>query len=154
MASLTKDQVTEAFQLFDSDGTGLIDAEEMFYAMKGLGFDEMTKEQVETIIKDETKGESKKVNSEQFHAIVFSHMAPKGSIEETQKAFRLFDLDKTGNITAENLREIAKMLGEEPSDEEIRDMIRAADLDGDGVVSLNDFQSVMVQMRTKSEETA
>ncbi|KNH05760.1 Ca2+-binding EF-hand protein [Perkinsela sp. CCAP 1560/4] len=156
MASLTHDQVHEAFQLFDSDGKGLIDAEEMFYAMKGLGFDEMTKEQVENIISelcdnatDATKSNGRKVNAEQFKQVVFARMAPKDSPEEMQKAFRLFDVDQTGKITEKNLRAVAEMLGETPSEETLRDMIKAADLDGDGVVSLSDFQAVMEQMRGK-----
>eukprot|EP00755_Sulcionema_specki_P017306 Sspe_Gene.11122::Locus_3747_Transcript_10_15_Confidence_0.142_Length_860::g.11122::m.11122/K16465/CETN1; centrin-1 len=38
MAALTDEQIKEAFNLFDADGSGAIDAEEMALAMKGLGF--------------------------------------------------------------------------------------------------------------------
>ena len=151
MASLTKDQIKEAFQLFDSDSDGQLDVDEVFYAMKGLGFDDMTRDEVQRIF-EKYRGDNKsasRISFESFENAVYARMPEPGSREELQKAFSLFDLNKTGQITAETLRQVAKQLNEDPSDETLEDMIKAADLDGDGVVSFEDFESVMTSLRNK-----
>lgn len=47
----------------------------------------------------------------------------------------MFDRNGDGYISAPELRLVMTNLGEKLTDEEVEDMIREADLDGDGVVS-------------------
>jgi len=49
--------------------------------------------------------------------------------------FRVFDKNNDGFITADELQHVMTNLGEKLSEEEIADMIKEADLDGDGKVS-------------------
>ena len=54
---------------------------------------------------------------------------------EIKEVFRVFDKDSNGFISAAELRLIMSNLGEKLTDEEVDEMIRKADIDGDGQVS-------------------
>lgn len=55
--------------------------------------------------------------------------------EEIKEAFRLFDKDGNGFISAAELRHVMTCIGEKLTDEEVDDMLNEADLDGDGMVN-------------------
>ena len=65
--------------------------------------------------------------------------------EEMLEAFRVFDTDGNGSITADELRQIFNNLGEKLTDEEISDMIYEADTDGDGEINYQEFVNMMFQ---------
>ncbi|EEC13003.1 calmodulin, putative, partial [Ixodes scapularis] len=62
-------------------------------------------------------------------------MKETDSEEELREAFRVFDKNGDGFISASELRHVMTNLGEKLTDEEVEDMIKEADLDGDGLVN-------------------
>ncbi|KAG7254999.1 hypothetical protein CRUP_034735, partial [Coryphaenoides rupestris] len=62
-------------------------------------------------------------------------MKDTDSEEEIREAFRVFDKDGNGYISAAELRHVMTNLGEKLTDEEVDEMIREADIDGDGQVN-------------------
>lgn len=58
----------------------------------------------------------------------------------------MFDRNGDGFISAPELRIVMTNLGEKLTDEEVDDMIREADLDGDGVVSYSGKFSFRVRL--------
>jgi Ca2+-binding EF-hand superfamily protein len=147
--ALTVDQIKEAFNLFDADGSGAIDVDEMTLAMKGLGFGELPRDEVQRMVQTLDLNSNGLIEWPEFEKMMKQKMTAKDSNEEILKAFQLFDIDKKGKVSLENLRAVAKMLGENPGDDVLREMIEEADDDRDGQISLAEFKNVMVQMKGK-----
>lgn len=53
---------------------------------------------------------------------------------EIREAFSVFDKDGSGKISGDELRQIMRSLGEELTEDEIQQMIREADTNGDGEI--------------------
>ncbi|XP_069049630.1 centrin-1 [Lepisosteus oculatus] len=137
-----RQEIREAFELFDTDGSGHIDVKELKVAMRALGF-EPKKEEIKRMITEIDKEGTGKIDFNEFLAVMTQKMAEKDSKEEILKAFRLFDDDETGKISFRNLKRVAKELGENLTDEELQEMIDEADRDGDGEVNEQEFLRIM-----------
>ncbi len=155
-AELTEEQkqeIKEAFDLFDTDGSGRIDAKELKVAMRALGF-EPKKEEIKKMIADVDKDGTGVIEYQDFLDLmtvkmvtlsetILTPQAERDPLEEIRKAFKLFDDDETGKISLKNLRRVAKELGETMTDEELQEMIDEADRDGDGEISEEEFIRIM-----------
>lgn len=67
----------------------------------------------------------------------------KDSKADIQKVFNLYDQNKEGRITWDELKHVAVDLGEEMTDEEVLAMFKKADIDDDGFVTFDDFYNIM-----------
>ncbi|CAF4587624.1 unnamed protein product, partial [Rotaria sp. Silwood1] len=63
--------------------------------------------------------------------------------EEILKAFKLFDDDETGKISLKKLRRIAREIGDNVNEEELKAMIDEFDLDGDGEINFDEFMAML-----------
>nr|XP_055100487.1 calmodulin-like [Symphalangus syndactylus] len=66
-------------------------------------------------------------------------MKDAGSKDEMREAFRVFDKDGHGYTSAPELHHAMTNLGEKLTDEEVDEMIREADIDGDSQVNYEQF---------------
>ncbi|RYZ13640.1 MAG: hypothetical protein EOO70_08390, partial [Myxococcaceae bacterium] len=69
--------------------------------------------------------------------------AGKFTDEEILEAFKAFDLDKNNYVGAAEIRHVLINIGETVTDEEVDEMIRMVDSDGDGQVSWEEFYSMV-----------
>ena len=60
-----------------------------------------------------------------------------------KESFKVFDRDGSGFIGVSELDRVFKLLGQDFKDYEIEAMIKAADVDGDGLVGYDDFMKMM-----------
>jgi len=144
---LTEDEIEEikeAFDLFDTDGSGTIDPKELKSAMESLGF-EAKNQTIYQMISDLDKDGSGAIDFDEFLDMMTARLSDKDSRDDINKVFRLFDDEKAGYITIKNLRRVAKELGETMTDEELLEMVERADSDGDGKVTPEDFYNIMTK---------
>jgi Ca2+-binding protein (EF-Hand superfamily) len=122
-----------------------IDPHELREAMINLGI-ENKNHIIHHIISDIDKSGSGSINFDEFLDLMTMKVGgDTESREDIKKIFDLFDDDKTGYITIQNLKRVAKDLGEEMSDAELLEMIERADSDHDGQICFEDFYSIMTK---------
>lgn len=66
-------------------------------------------------------------------------MKDTDSEEEIREAFKVFDRDNNGFISAAELRHVMTSIGEKLTDDEVDEMIREADQDGDGRIDCMNY---------------
>lgn len=137
-----KQEIREAFELFDTDKDKAIDYHELKVAMRALGF-EVKKADVLKVMKEYDKEATGKITFDDFYEVMTDWMLARDPQEEIFKAFRLFDDDDSGKISLRNLRRVARELGETMTDEELRAMIDEFDKDGDGEINEEEFIAIM-----------
>jgi len=137
-----KQEIKEAFDLFDTEGRNEIDAKELKVAMRALGF-EPKKEEVRKILQDIDKNGEGVIRYDDFAEIMTVKMLERDPVEEMKKAFLLICEDGHDKITLKSLRKTAEELGENMTKEELQEMIEEADRDGDGEIGEEDFIKIM-----------
>ena len=70
-------------------------------------------------------------------------------IAEFREAFSLFDHDENGSVSTDELGQVLRSLGENPSENELRDMVNEIDEDGSGSI---EFMEFLVLMTSKVKE--
>merc|ERR1719378_1437060 len=116
------DEIREAFSLFDSDASGMIDVRELKAAMRAFGF-EVKNEELKKMVTDIDNDGNGTIEFVEFLQMMTGKMGEKDTREDIEKVFKLFDDDNTNKISFRNLARV---------DEELQDMINQADRDGDG----------------------
>ncbi|XVF47069.1 hypothetical protein PTKIN_Ptkin03bG0079400 [Pterospermum kingtungense] len=146
---LTDDQISEfkeAFSLFDKDGDGCITTKELGTVMRSLG-QNPTEAELQDMINEVDADGNGTIDFPEFLNLMARKMKDTDSEEELKEAFRVFDKDQNGFISAAELRHVMTNLGEKLTDEEVDEMIREADVDGDGQINYEEFVKVMMANR-------
>jgi len=141
------EEIKQAFELFDTNSTGRINPQELKQAMQSLGFDSRNPTIFDMICELDTPEAQRKggIDMDQFVKAINDKLGDKESVEGIRRIFQLFvsDPDAT-TITANDLRRIAKELGENMSKEELDDMLKRASSSGHDL-TFQEFHDIMVK---------
>eukprot|EP00168_Porphyra_purpurea_P010484 TRINITY_DN25_c0_g1_i2.p2 TRINITY_DN25_c0_g1~~TRINITY_DN25_c0_g1_i2.p2 ORF type:complete len:152 (-),score=64.87 TRINITY_DN25_c0_g1_i2:53-508(-) len=132
----------EAFALFDKDGDGTITSTELGAVMRSLG-QQPTEAALKQMISEVDADGSGTIDFAEFLTLMSRKMKSADSQAEILEAFKVFDKDNSGKISADELRQVMNNLGEKLSDEEVNEMIREADTNGDGEIDVKEFIKMM-----------
>ena len=143
---LTEEEIgefKEAFTLFDKDGDGTITTKELGTIMRSLG-QNPTEDELQDMISEVDGDGNGIIDFTEFLIMMDRKMTDKDSEEEIRNAFKAFDKEGKGYISASGLRNVMMNLGEQLTDEVIDEMIRQADVDGDGTINYEEFFTMMM----------
>ena len=138
------EEIKEAFDIFDVDRSGAISVQELLNAMRSLGFDTKNPA-IFQMIADMDEDGNGEIEFEEFLDMMTARISDRNTKEDLERVFKLFDDKRTGEITVDNLRRVAKELGEDIPEEELKEIILRADLDGDGKLTFEDFYAVITK---------
>ncbi|CAF0810181.1 unnamed protein product [Brachionus calyciflorus] len=139
----------DTFQIFDKDCDGFITLIEIRTVMNSLGFfpgDDLIRKSIQDIDNDN----SGTVDFEEFICMMSKfRKTAKELDDELKEIFKIFDKNKDGFIDYAELKDVLVRLGENITDDEVMDMIKEADVDGDKKVSYNEFRSILCDNKAR-----
>ena len=141
------DEIKQAFDLFDTNGTGKIDPKELKAAMQSLGFDSKNQTIFQLIADLDTPEAAKNggIDFDNFVEAINNKLGDKESKEGIRRIFDLFiDDPNSDTITLNSLKKIARELGENMTAEELKDMLERASSNGTEL-TFDEFYEIMTK---------
>ena len=141
------DEIRQAFDLFDTQQTGKIDPKELKAAMQSLGFDTKNPTIFQMISELDTPDSQKKggIDFDSFVEAINNKLGDKETKDGIRRIFNLFiDDPQQETITLSSLRRIARELGEQMSNDELKDMLERASSNGTEL-NFDEFYDIMTK---------
>ena len=113
-----KQEIKDAFDLFDTSGSGTIEPKELKVALRALGM-EPSKDDIQKLVEQFDHDQTGTIDFHEFLAIMMKKMGETDAKDALEEAFTLFDKNEDGVITFEDLKKVATELREEMTDEEL-----------------------------------
>ncbi|MFS8022832.1 putative EF-hand domain pair protein CML [Helianthus anomalus] len=131
------------FDHFDEDGNGMISPSELQRCIGLIDHDDdILIEEVQVVI-ESLYGSEGQLGFEDFISLVESEKEDE-KLEDLKKAFKMYEMEGTHCITPKSLKRMLSRLGVSTSVDECVGMIRQFDINGDGVLSFDEFKAMML----------
>lgn len=144
-----KDELQKVFNRFDANGDGKISSSELANVLRALG-SESSPEEMKRVMEEIDTDHDGCINLEEFAQ--FCKSGSNADAGELRDAFQLYDGDKNGLISAVELHQVLKQLGEKCSVQDCQKMIGSFDSDGDGNISFDEFKEMMTKSSPKQRQ--
>merc|ERR1712070_212669 len=139
------DEIKAAFEFFDVNKKGKLNAQDLKQRCS-IFYKTMTPKDYKLLV-----GESGEITLKQLQRLLVQNELE--DYDPVKEAFKVYDPNNTGFADPEILRNIFKQLDYgEITDEDLQVLIQAADVDGDGRISLEDFRGMLKFNKDKDKE--
>ena len=105
------------FEKIDKDFSGFLELSELEQAIQNAQFN-MTNEEIASIVQELDFADNKKINYSEFIAATIN-AAEFLTEDKLEAIFKSFDIDNTGEITSQNLKDAFSKFGKEVTEEDI-----------------------------------
>ena len=144
---LTEYQIAEykeAFQIFDKHGEGAISSKELGTIMRSLGLNPSDEDLKEIIDSFDNEKNNNLIDFNSFLVIMAKRKNDIDKEEDLIDAFRVFDKENNGKISARELRYVMMSSGEDLNENDIEEMIREASTENDDFIDYYKFVKLML----------
>ena len=132
-----------AFSLFDKNHDGKITNKELEGALKFLGKNP-SEYNVEIVMKDLDEYGNGTIEFPEFLQLLSQKLNNnQPNFDEINEVFRVFDKDGDGFITTEEIQQEMGNHGDVFTEEQVKEMIKGADTNGDGKIDYEEFVKLM-----------
>ena len=137
-------ELHEAFNIFDVESDGSITVNQLVMLMKALK-QSLNKNELENILNEFNIKEDGRIYFNQFLKIMARRLKDVKEDEDNylKSLFANLDRNKNGLISIHEIRYIVTHFGEDISENDIETIMREADTDGDGLISFEEFMTIM-----------
>jgi len=146
MASLTPEQTAEykeGFKLFDKKNQNTIPKEDLGTVMRALGLNP-TNAELATYMKSGADEHS--LTLDEFLAAMQTQNGKEDSPVEIKEAFKIFDRNDSGQVSAQELRHVLTTIGEKLSEQEFEEMwkeVKDTDIEKNGLIDCAAFVTML-----------
>eukprot|EP01006_Ploeotia_vitrea_P035426 TRINITY_DN65875_c12_g7_i1.p1 TRINITY_DN65875_c12_g7~~TRINITY_DN65875_c12_g7_i1.p1 ORF type:complete len:160 (-),score=100.63 TRINITY_DN65875_c12_g7_i1:728-1207(-) len=138
------DEYKTVFDMFDRDGSGTIDVEELNEIIKSIYGEGVKLKELQDMVDQFDANHNGEIDFDEFCGLMQNNPNHyKDDEQELREAFNVFDENGDGSITAKELTRIMQCVGEKISKDTIDMMIKSVDLDGDGEIGFDEFVKIM-----------
>ncbi|KAH9507178.1 putative calcium-binding protein cml13 [Bulinus truncatus] len=134
-----RDQVIEAFELFDSDGDGYLLVSEAASAIRALGHI-LTDADVKSLLAKSgvDPGRGGRIDINKFRQMHGS-LPPQNYTRQLEEAFKTVDKDGSGYVMATELKHLLTNMGDKLSNDDFTTLLEELDIDSNGRIQFKEF---------------
>ena len=132
------DEIENLFNEIDSSKDGKISTRELGRMFKKLGV-KLSPSDVKGLVYKFDKDGSRDIDLTEFRALINDVLSANKIYEEAYEAFQVFDKNGDNTITPEEVKEACSMLPKKLSEQEIDDLVKKMDTDGNGIIHFDEF---------------
>ncbi|KAL5543942.1 hypothetical protein UlMin_007726 [Ulmus minor] len=137
-------ELEHVFHYFDEDGDGKISALELRHRLGLMGEELLLNEAGIAVESLDSDGDGLLGLEDLVHLMEGGEGDEEEKIKDLREAFGMYiDVEGSGFITPKSLKRMLSRLGESKSVDECKVMINRFDLNGDGVLSFDEFRVMM-----------
>jgi len=143
---LTEAQIAEfkeAFNLFDRDGDGNISTQELGTVIRSLGANP-TNAEIRELISEVDEERTGLIDFPTFLTLAARQLQNVRGEDVVLAAFRVFDKENSGFVTAADIRHVLLTLGETLTADEVDRMIAEADTGKTGKINYVEYAKVLI----------
>jgi len=133
------DELHSAFSLFDRTASGSIPTSALISSLSSLPPHRHTALLLSLL----SSSPSSLLTFDDFLGLMTARVGEGSSRDDVDRVFALFDEKGKGWLDTEDVERAARLLGERMGAREVREMIERADINGDGVISKDEFYHLM-----------
>ena len=139
------EEIRQAFELFDSSGEGKLDPKELISSMKALNYDKENPTMYNLLADLETFNSKKneRITFDEYVTAINAKLRDSESKEGVRRIFDMFiDDPNSDTININSLRKVALELGENMSNDDLKDMLERTSSSGKEI-TFDEFYEIM-----------